>query len=168
MAQAPVTDRPNNIHSNAPRGLKVPWVTPMCHPDDERCLSHIDRPIAETDIEALHAEAFRDLENRLNDCVSMARIAAEQIHNHKTDDRELVFCGRPYVGTAGNTQEGLLRRLARRETGGTAHLIDLSARAHARPYPVGTENQVSKKFRSRVHRPMSAMKKNGLFSWAIN
>jgi hypothetical protein len=48
-------------------------------------------PIAETDIEALHAEAFRDLENRLNDCVSMAAIAAEQIHNHKTDDRELVF-----------------------------------------------------------------------------
>jgi hypothetical protein len=38
-----------------------------------------DRPIAETDIEALHAEAFRDLENRLNDCVSVARIAAEQM-----------------------------------------------------------------------------------------
>jgi hypothetical protein len=50
-----------------------------------------DRPIAETDIEALHAEAFRDLENRLNDCVSMARIAADQIHDFKTDDRELVF-----------------------------------------------------------------------------
>ena len=48
-------------------------------------------PVTETEIEALHAEAFRDLENRLNDCVSMARIASEQIHNHKTDNRELVF-----------------------------------------------------------------------------
>jgi hypothetical protein len=85
----------------------------------------------------------------------MARIAAEQIHKHKTDDRELVFCGRPYVGTAGKTQEGLLRRLARRETGGTAHLIDLSARAHARPYPVGTENQVSKKLRRRARNVVS-------------
>ena len=61
----------------------------MCHPDDERCLLHIDRPIAETDIEALHAEAFRDLENRLNDCVSMARIAAEQIH--AAGEREIVM-----------------------------------------------------------------------------
>jgi hypothetical protein len=45
----------------------------------------------ERDDNELHAEAFRDLENRLMDCVSMAAIAAEQIHNHKTDDRELVF-----------------------------------------------------------------------------
>jgi hypothetical protein len=42
-------------------------------------------------VDELHAEAFRDLENRLNDCVSMACIAAEQIHNLKTEDRELVF-----------------------------------------------------------------------------
>jgi hypothetical protein len=57
-----------------------------------------DRPIpaesnneAETDIEALHAEAFRDLENRLMDCVSMATIAMNAIINHRTEDRELVF-----------------------------------------------------------------------------
>jgi hypothetical protein len=55
-----------------------------------------DRPPTELnidadDIEALHAEAFRDLENRLCDCVSMAYIAFEQIQNLKTDDRELVF-----------------------------------------------------------------------------
>jgi hypothetical protein len=43
------------------------------------------------DMEALHAEAFIDLENRLCDCVSMAYIAAEQIQNLETDDRELVF-----------------------------------------------------------------------------
>ena len=42
-------------------------------------------------VNELHAEAFRDLENRLMDCVSMARIAFDLITNHKTDDRELVF-----------------------------------------------------------------------------
>jgi hypothetical protein len=39
--------------------------------------------------------------------------------------------------------------------GGTAHLTDLSARAHARPYPVGTENQVSKKLRRRARNVVS-------------
>jgi hypothetical protein len=38
-----------------------------------------------------HAEAFRDLENRLMDCVSMSKIAFDQICEHKTEDRELVF-----------------------------------------------------------------------------
>lgn len=50
-----------------------------------------DRPITETEIEELHAEAFRDLENGLNDCVSMAKIAFDQICELKTEDRELVF-----------------------------------------------------------------------------
>jgi hypothetical protein len=50
-----------------------------------------DRPIAETDIDALHAEAFRDLENRMMDCVSMAKIAAQIAMNTRTEDRELVF-----------------------------------------------------------------------------
>jgi hypothetical protein len=42
-----------------------------------------DRPIstepieADTDIEALHAEASRDLEGRLGDCLHMARIATQ-------------------------------------------------------------------------------------------
>lgn len=45
-------------------------------------------PIAETDIEARHAEAFRDLENRLLDCVSMSKIAFDLICEHKTEDRE--------------------------------------------------------------------------------
>jgi hypothetical protein len=44
-----------------------------------------------SDRDTLHAEAFRDLENRLCDCVSMAQIAFEQIQNFKTDDRELLF-----------------------------------------------------------------------------
>jgi hypothetical protein len=38
-----------------------------------------DRPISERDVDELHAEAFRDLEGRLSDCVSMARIAAEKM-----------------------------------------------------------------------------------------
>ena len=50
-----------------------------------------DRPIAETDIDALHAEAFRDLENRMMDCVSTAKIAAQIAMNTRTEDGELVF-----------------------------------------------------------------------------
>jgi hypothetical protein len=50
-----------------------------------------DRPITETEIDKLHATAFRDLENKIDDCVSMAKIAADQIYNFKTEDRELVF-----------------------------------------------------------------------------
>jgi hypothetical protein len=50
-----------------------------------------DRPIAETDIEALHSEAFRHLENRLMDCISMSKIAFDLICEHKTEDREMVF-----------------------------------------------------------------------------
>jgi hypothetical protein len=38
-----------------------------------------------------HAEAFCDLEPRICDCVSMAKIAAQAVMNIKTDDRELVF-----------------------------------------------------------------------------
>jgi hypothetical protein len=38
------------------------------------------------DIEALHAEAFRDLENRLKDCVTMATIAFD-LSIAKIDDR---------------------------------------------------------------------------------
>jgi hypothetical protein len=53
-------------------------------------------PIAETDIETRHAEAFRDLENM--DCVSMSKIAFDQIM--RTQNRELRagFCGRPIHG----------------------------------------------------------------------
>ena len=62
---------------------------------DGRQDRHVSRyrapPIAETDIETRHAEAFRDLENRLMDCVSMSKIAFDQICEHKTEDRELVF-----------------------------------------------------------------------------
>jgi hypothetical protein len=42
-------------------------------------------------IDELHAAAFRDLEGRLLDCLSMAQIASERMYNHTTDDRELVF-----------------------------------------------------------------------------
>jgi hypothetical protein len=65
-----------------------------------------DDGFSEDHVEELHAEAFRDLENRLNDCVSMAQIAA---------------------GTAGEAQEGLLCRLAQREAGRTAYLEYLRA-----------------------------------------
>ena len=51
----------------------------------------VDRPITETELDKLHGEAFRDLEDKIGDCVSMAKIAADQIHNFKTEDRELVF-----------------------------------------------------------------------------
>jgi hypothetical protein len=59
-----------------------------------------DRPFAEpeacgtdteTDIDELHSEAFRDLENRLCDCVSMAKIAFDEVCDLKTENRELVF-----------------------------------------------------------------------------
>lgn len=50
-----------------------------------------DRPITESEIDKLHSAAFRDLEDKIGDCVSMAKIAADQIHDHKTEDRELVF-----------------------------------------------------------------------------
>jgi hypothetical protein len=50
-----------------------------------------DRPITESEIDKLHSQAFRDLEEKICDCVSMAKIAADQIHDFKTEDRELVF-----------------------------------------------------------------------------
>jgi hypothetical protein len=36
-----------------------------------------DRPITEDEIDKLHAEAFRDLEGRISDCVWMSVIALE-------------------------------------------------------------------------------------------
>ena len=42
-------------------------------------------------IDEVHGRAFRDLEDKIGDCVSMAKIAADQIYNFKTEDRELVF-----------------------------------------------------------------------------
>ena len=50
-----------------------------------------EREITERDVDELHSEAFRELENRLCDCESMAKIAFDQICEHKTDNRELVF-----------------------------------------------------------------------------
>lgn len=43
------------------------------------------------DGDSKHAEAFRDLEPKICDCVSMAKIAARSVINLRTDDRELVF-----------------------------------------------------------------------------
>jgi hypothetical protein len=37
------------------------------------------------------AQAFRDLEGRICDCVSMAKIATDAVMELRTDDRELVF-----------------------------------------------------------------------------
>jgi hypothetical protein len=39
----------------------------------------------------IHAEAFRDLEGHIGDCVCMARIAAQQMAEVKCDDGELAF-----------------------------------------------------------------------------
>lgn len=50
-----------------------------------------DRPITEDEVDKLHSTAFRDLESRICDCVSMAKIAAQAVMNLRTDDRELVF-----------------------------------------------------------------------------
>ena len=50
-----------------------------------------DRPVTEEEIDKLHSEAFRDLESRICDCVSMGKIAAQAVMNLRTDDRELVF-----------------------------------------------------------------------------
>jgi hypothetical protein len=50
-----------------------------------------DRPITEDQQNKFHSEAFRDLESRICDCVSMAKIAAQAVMNIRTDDRELVF-----------------------------------------------------------------------------
>lgn len=50
-----------------------------------------DRQITESEIDKLHSKAFRDLEPKICDCVSMAKIAADNVMNIRTDDRELVF-----------------------------------------------------------------------------
>jgi hypothetical protein len=51
-----------------------------------------DRPITEGEISELHAKAFRDLEPRICDCVSMAKIAAQEaMSGYSGDNRELVF-----------------------------------------------------------------------------
>lgn len=51
-----------------------------------------DRPITEGEIDKLHSEAFRNLEEGICDCESMARIAAQIVV--AADDgtnRELIF-----------------------------------------------------------------------------
>jgi hypothetical protein len=83
-----------------------------------------DRPITESDIEALHAEAFRDLENRMMDCVSMAKIAFDRICDHKTEDRELVFAVAHAWELLEKLKKRLLRRLPRRAAGRIAYLLD--------------------------------------------
>ena len=52
-----------------------------------------DRPITESEIDKLHSEAFRDLEPRICDCESMAKIAAQIVMSARIDEsnREFVF-----------------------------------------------------------------------------
>jgi hypothetical protein len=45
----------------------------------------------ETDRYTRHAEAFRDLENRLCDCVHVAKLAFDQVCELRTQEGELVF-----------------------------------------------------------------------------
>jgi hypothetical protein len=51
----------------------------------------------------LHADAFRDLEGPLCDCVHMARLAREKAANTKTDDGDLLFA----IGHAAEMLEAL-------------------------------------------------------------
>ena len=39
----------------------------------------------------IHAEAFRDLEGHIGDCVCMGRIASQSMANAKCDDEKLAF-----------------------------------------------------------------------------
>jgi hypothetical protein len=48
-----------------------------------------DRPVTVDDIDALHSEAFRELEGPLMDCVMMAKIATERITDRSTNNREI-------------------------------------------------------------------------------
>ena len=52
-----------------------------------------DRPITESEIDKLHSEAFRDLEPKICDCESMAKIAAQIVMSARIDEsnREFVF-----------------------------------------------------------------------------
>jgi hypothetical protein len=45
----------------------------------------------ERDQDEIHAEAFRDLEGHINDCVCMGSIASERLANTKCNDSELAF-----------------------------------------------------------------------------
>ncbi len=76
-----------------------------------------EREITERDVDELHSEAFRELESRLCDCVNMAKIAFDQICEHKTDNGELVFAvahtwemlaklKRDYYATYDNEKQG--------------------------------------------------------------
>ncbi len=51
-----------------------------------------DRPITEDEIDRLHSEAFRDLEEGICDCASMAKIAAQMVlAKDDGTNRELIF-----------------------------------------------------------------------------
>ncbi len=55
------------------------------------CEASAPRGESEAEVDKLHSEAFRDLEPRICDCVSMAKIAAQNVMNIRTEDSELVF-----------------------------------------------------------------------------
>ena len=50
-------------------------------------------PIPEDEVsyDERHAEAFRDLEPHINDCVQMSRIAAQEMGNARCDNEGLAF-----------------------------------------------------------------------------
>jgi hypothetical protein len=50
-----------------------------------------ERPISEGNIDDIHAEAFRDLEPHIGDCVCMAQIASQAMANAKCTDERLAF-----------------------------------------------------------------------------
>jgi hypothetical protein len=50
-----------------------------------------DRPITGDQLDKRHADAFRDLEGRLCDCVRMAHIAADMAAKAEDVDEDIVF-----------------------------------------------------------------------------
>ena len=92
-------------------------------------------PIAETDINARHAEAFRELENRLMDCVSMSKIAFDQICEHTKPRIASWFLRSPIHGNCWKSSRKTIT--PRITTRGPADCT----RHQPRPAPIGQETQ---------------------------
>jgi hypothetical protein len=76
-----------------------------------------DRPVTEDEIAKLHAEAFRDLEGRISDCLWMSVIALEMVERaiEGRDDKheKAMFAVFEVAKRLKQLKVDLLRRLAR-------------------------------------------------------
>jgi hypothetical protein len=99
----------------------------LCRPTTRRGLIHQVRYLA---------SQFNDLVGCEQGCMYLPdHIGDTQPQNRRP---RIGLCGRAYVGTAGETKEGLLSRMAWREPGWLAHLVDLGDRAGAEQPESGT------------------------------